>query len=203
MSNVDGDFWGNYDRCRCGAVPGEPCISMRPHGDPEIRGALPRYNKRPHTDRPKRAVELSDFRHTMRAGRMPEQLAALREKLLSEIELGAAGRDLVAVGKELLALDPVLPPDLDRTRGDLSRLRDRLAQQIDEADDRAIPPREVAAMVRLLRDVVVILDRVPASEVQGSANVIGITERVAAKRRQAESLADPADSDRDVRPGSG
>lgn len=205
MSNVDGDYWAQYGACECGAVAGEPCMSRREilrYGAGAFHGGPMPYITRPHRDRPKRAIETSDFRHTMRTGRMPEQLAALREKLLYEIEIGAAGRDLVAVGKELLTLDPVLPADLDRTRADASLLRDRLAQQIDEADVQGIPPREVATMVRLLRDVVAILDRMPSGE-QEKSNVIDIAGRVAAKRAEAESLSDAADGDRDIRPGSG
>jgi hypothetical protein len=200
MSKVDDDFWGNYDRCECRAVPGEPCISMRINPDLQI-GSRPSYIKRPHRDRPKRAPELSDFRYTVRTGRMLEQLAALRERLWGEVEIGAAGRDLVAVGKELLTLDAALPHDAERSRGDLARLRERLAQQIDEADERAIPPRDVAAMTRLLREVIVTLDGIPNEEADRS-NVVVIAERTAAKRRQAESLGNAGDSGRDVRPGS-
>jgi hypothetical protein len=201
-STVDDDFWGQYDRCECGAVPGEPCISMRAINRERAPGPQPDYVKRPHRDRPKRTVELSDFRHTLRAGAMPEQLAALRVKLLGEVNIGAEGRDLVAVGKELLILDGALPADPKRSRADFQRLRDRLAEQVDEADERGIPPRDVAAMARLLRELIVTLDSIP-SEQADMSNVVVIAKRTAAKRREAESLGDPADGGRDVRPGSG
>lgn len=201
-STVDGDFWGAFDACECGAVPGEPCISMRATNRERAPGPQPDYVTRPHRGREKRVAELSDFRYTVRAGAMPEQLAALRTRLWSEVDLGAAGRDLVAVGKELMTLDASLPQDFRRSRADFERLRDRLAQQVDEADERLIPPRDVAAMTRLIRELIITLDGIP-TETAEKSNVISIAERTAAKRREAESLGDSPDSGGDVRPGSG
>lgn len=195
---MDDDFWGGYDNCHCGSQAGEPCINMRPPNRERPAGWSPDYVTRPHRDRPKRVPELSDFRHTVKTAAMLEALAALRIKLLGEIDIGATGRDLVAVGKELMQLDGALLNDPDRTRADFERLRDRLAEQVDEANDRAIPPRDVAAMVRLLREVIVTLDGIPTKDT-GASNVVSITERVAAKRQQAESTFDSTDGDRDVR----
>lgn len=143
-------------------------------------------------------VVSASFLDTIKESKMPDQLRAIRIKLLGESEY-ARGRDLVAVAKELVMLDGALPPDPDRTRADMEALRDRLALRIEHADEDVTPPRDVAALARVLREVLVILDRIPQHGER--SNVVDITQRVQEKRATTEDRGGTGGV-RDVRTGS-
>lgn len=146
------------------------------------------------------------FADVIREGNAPKQLDALRSVLLAELEW-AVGRDLAAVAKEMMQVDAALPADPDRSRADYEVMRDKLAAQIDRSDaenleEALLLPRDVAALARVLREVIVRLDVLPQHGER--SNVVDLAERVRKKRSAAADRDVPDGSvPRDVRAGDG